>query len=94
MRSNRQSPTNDRDRAELFDSMISYTGLVRLDGPGRFITTVDISLIPSEVGTEKLRLFSIDGNRLVIRLPENQSRFAKGRTTVSELIWEREHQTS
>jgi len=73
--------------------MISYTGLVRLDGPGRIITTVDVSLIPTEIGTEKVRLFAVDGDRLVIRLPENQSRFAKGRTSVSELIWERECST-
>jgi Lipocalin-like domain len=90
MRCNRQSPTNDSDRAELFDNMISYTGLVRMDGPGRFITTVDVSLIPTEVGTEKVRLFAVDGDRLVIRLPENQGRFAKGRTTLSELTWARE----
>jgi Lipocalin-like domain len=91
MRSDRHSPENDRERATLFDNMISYTGLVRFDGPGRFITTVDVSLIPTEVGTEKVRLFAVDGDRLVIRLPANQGRFSKGRTTLSELTWVREH---
>jgi Lipocalin-like domain len=43
MRSDRQSPENNKERAMLFDNMISYTGLVRFDGPGRFITTVDVS---------------------------------------------------
>jgi hypothetical protein len=94
MRANRKSPTNDKDRATLYSNMISYTGIVRLDGPDRFITTVDMSVIPSEVGIEKLRLFAVDGDRLTIRLPENQSRFAKGRMTVSELVWVREHSAS
>jgi hypothetical protein len=94
MRSDRQAPTTDSEQASLFGNMISYTGFVRMDGPGQFITTVDVSLIPTEVGIEKVRLFEIDGDRLVIRLPENQSRFANGRTSVSELIWEREYTKS
>jgi Lipocalin-like domain len=94
MRSDRQSPTTDSERASLFGNMISYTGFVQMDGPGRFITTVDVSLIPTEVGTEKPRFFTVDGDRLVIRLPEQAGRFAEGRTAVSELVWEREHRTS
>ena len=80
MRSDRKPPANDADRAALFDNMISYSGNVRLDGPGKIITTIDVSLIPSEVGIERPRLFAIDGDRLTIRLPDNQSRFAQGRT--------------
>src|SRR5271168_1046749 len=38
---NRLAPTNDSERAALFDGLLSYSGLMRLDGPGRFITTVD-----------------------------------------------------
>lgn len=89
-RSNRQPPTTDAERAALFNSMISYSGMVRLDAPGQFITTVDVSLIPSEVGGEKLRLFTVDGDRLTIRLPEQVSRFGGGRKSVSELTWVRE----
>ena len=90
MRSDRQPPTNDADRAALFNNMISYTGIVRAGGLGQFITTVDVSLIPSEIGIEKLRLFVVDGDHLTIRLPEQISRFGQGRRSVSELIWERE----
>jgi hypothetical protein len=91
MRSDRRPPTNDAERATLFNSMISYTGLARLDTSGQFITTVDVSLIPTEVGGEKLRLFLVEGDRLTIRLPEGVSRFGQGRRSVSELVWEREH---
>ena len=89
-RSNRQPPTDDTERAAQFNSMISYTGMVRLDALGQFITTVDVSLIPSEVGGEKLRLFTVDGDNLTIRLPEQVSRFGQGRKSVSELTWVRE----
>jgi hypothetical protein len=89
-RSNRQPPANDAERAAMFNSMISYTGTVRLDAPGQFITTVDVSLVPSEVGGEKLRTFTVDGDHLTIRLPEQVSRFRQGRKSASELTWERE----
>jgi hypothetical protein len=94
MRSDCRTPANNADRAALFDSMISYTGLIRLGAPGQFITTVDVSLIPSEVGGGKLRLFQVEGDRLTIRLPEGVSRFGHGRKSVSELRWEREDRTT
>jgi Lipocalin-like domain len=91
MRSDRRTPVSDAERAALFDGMISYTGRIRLAAPGQFITTVDVSLIPSEVGGEKRRLFTVEGDRLTIRLPEGVSRFSRGRNSMSELVWEREH---
>jgi hypothetical protein len=49
-RSNRQTPIDDTQRAAQFNSMASYSGVVRSDSPGQFITTVDVSLVPSEIG--------------------------------------------
>jgi hypothetical protein len=89
-KSDRKPPTNDAQREALYNSMISYTGTVRLGAPGQFITTVDVSLIPSEVGGEKLRHFVVNGDHLTIRLPEQVSRFGQGRMSVSELTWVRE----
>ena len=91
MRGDRQQPTSDAERATLFNNVISYSGMVRLDGTGRIITTVDVSVIPSEVGVEYLRLFAVDGDRLTIRLPEQINRFSQGRPGTSELNWVREH---
>jgi Lipocalin-like domain len=89
-RSNRRTPIDDAERAQQFDSMISYSGTVRSDVPGQFVTTVDVSLVPSEIGGEKLRLFSVDGNDLTIRVPEQIGRFGHGRKSASELTWVRE----
>jgi hypothetical protein len=47
-------------------------------------------LFPEEVGTEKLRHYKIDGDRLTIRRPEQTSRVTKGRRAISDLIWARE----
>ncbi len=40
---------------------------------------MEILLFPEEIGTEKLRLFALDGDRLVITRPEQTSRVTKGR---------------
>jgi hypothetical protein len=47
-------------------------------------------LFPEEIGTEKLRHFRVDGDRLIIRRPEQTSRVTQSRLAVSELVWARE----
>src|SRR6516164_7867593 len=56
-RSKRIPPTDDSGRAALFNATIAYSGTVRLIEPGEFVTTVEMSLFPEEIGTEKRRLF-------------------------------------
>jgi Lipocalin-like domain len=89
-KSERQPPATDAARATMFNETIAYSGQVRLEGQGKFITTVEISLFPEEIGTEKLRLFALDGDHLVITRPEQTSRVTKGRRAVSNLVWQRE----
>jgi hypothetical protein len=88
--SDRQPPADDAARASLFNETIAYSGPVRLAAPGQFITTVEISLFPEEIGTEKLRHFALDGDRLIITRPAQTSRVTRGRVAVSNLIWVRE----
>jgi hypothetical protein len=89
-KSNRQPPTHDAERATLFNEMLAYTGLIRSDGPGRFITTVDLAWNPGW-GGEQLRFFTIDGDRLTIRTAEQTSPRFGERLWISELVFEREH---
>jgi Lipocalin-like domain len=89
-KADRQPPVDDAARATLFNETIAYSGTVRLAAPGQFITTVEMSLFPEEIGTEKLRLFTIDGDRLIITRPEQTSRVTRGRVAVSNLVWARE----
>jgi hypothetical protein len=90
MKPGRRPPTNDADRATLLNDMVAYTGRVRSDGPGRFITTVDVSWIPFE-NNEQLRLFTLDGDRLTIRTPEQKLPLQGGRLVVGDIVWLREH---
>jgi hypothetical protein len=89
-KSDREPASNDATRAALFNETIAYSGTVRPAGPGQFVTAVEISLFPDEIGTEKLRHFKIDGDHLIITRPEQTSRVTKGRVAVSNLTWLRE----
>jgi len=59
----RKPPTTDQDRAGLFNSLVAYTGMYRVDGD-KWITTVDVSANPAWVGTEQTRSFRVTGDRL------------------------------
>jgi hypothetical protein len=59
----RKPATTDEDRANLFKTLVAYTGLYRVDGD-KWITKVDVSANPAWVGTEQTRSFKIDGKRL------------------------------
>jgi hypothetical protein len=89
-RSDRPPAANDAERATLFNESIAYSGVVRLRSPEVLVTTVEISLFPEEIGTQKLRHFRVDGDRLIIRRPEQTSRVTGGRLAVSDLVWARE----
>jgi hypothetical protein len=64
---NRRPAKSDADRASLFNTMVAYTGKVRLDGPGRIVTTVDLAVSPLIHG-EQVRFFSLADNRLAISI--------------------------
>lgn len=54
-----------QDRANLLNSLISYTGMYRLEGD-KWITRVDVAWSPDFVGTEQARFFKVDGDRLQV----------------------------
>ncbi len=59
----RKAPSTEQDRANLFNSLVAYTGGYRVDGD-KWITTVDVSANPAWVGTEQTRSFRLTGDRL------------------------------
>lgn len=59
----RKVPKTDQDRAELFNSMVAYTGIYRIEDD-KWIIKVDVSGNPALVGTEQARFFRVDGDRL------------------------------
>jgi hypothetical protein len=82
----RKAATTDQGRADLWRSMIAYTGMYRLEGD-KHIIKVDAASIPQWVGAERISTFRIDGNRLItttlwVDAPLNPER-GKMRTTVT-----------
>jgi hypothetical protein len=61
----RKAPKTDQDRADIFKSLFAYTGMYRIEGD-KLITKVDVSWNPAWVGTEQVRFFKFDGDRLHI----------------------------
>jgi len=61
----RKSAKTVQDRADLLNSLISYTGMYRIEGD-KWITKVDVAWSPDFVGTEQTRFFKVDGDRLQV----------------------------
>jgi len=59
----RKAANTDQDRADLFKSMVAYTGMYRVEGD-KWITKVDVAANPAWVGGEQARFFRVDGDRL------------------------------
>lgn len=64
----RKPAKNDHDLASLMNSLISYTGMYRVEG-NTWITKVDVAWSPELVGTEQARTFRVDGDRLEVTTP-------------------------
>ena len=85
----RKTPNTDQDRAKLFDSMSAYTGIYRLEGD-KWITKVDVAWAPNRLGTEQVRFFRFDGDRLYVIsawVPPPSGTGGMGRVIIT---WERE----
>jgi hypothetical protein len=77
------------DAAALLRGMLAYSGPYRIEGD-KFITTVDLAWHPSWIGTEQVRFFSIDGDRLTITTaPQTLPRFGE-RLGHGVLEWRRD----
>jgi hypothetical protein len=59
----RKAPTTDQDRAELFNTVVAYTGKYRIEGD-KWIAKVDAAWNPALLGTEQARTFRFQGDRL------------------------------
>ena len=83
-------PTDDAQRARMFNETAAYSGIVRLDGPGRLITTVDVAKNPEMKG-EVVRMFRLEGDYLIIQTPEMELDQYPGRKIVGNVMFVREH---
>ncbi len=84
----RKAPETDEDRVRLFRTMAAYSGLYRLEGD-KWITTVDVAWNPGWIGTDQVRFYKLEGDRLVVSTPWGPSPVPPVKTTRVFLTWTR-----
>lgn len=78
--------TLEEERAA-FEGFFSYAGRYTIDSARGTVTHhIEISAAPNYVGTDVVRTFTMQGNRIVLKTPQ---RALAGQTSSSTLIWER-----
>jgi hypothetical protein len=77
----------DEETRLAFVGALSYWGSYRVDAAtGRIVHRIEGATFPNWIGTEQLRLFRIEGERLTITTPPM---LANGDSLVTVLVWER-----
>jgi len=85
----RKPAKTEKERAELLDTLVAYTGTYRTEGD-MWITKVEVAWNPAWVGTEQKRPFKIDGDRLSVLTPWRvMPNWADKGTTRSIIMFER-----
>lgn len=83
----RKPPQTDEEAATAFRTMFAYTGTVQLSG-NRWATKVDVAWNPAWHGTEQVRTFKLDGDRLEVTSAWGMS-VNLGKMTRGIVLWER-----
>lgn len=85
----RKPAANDTDRAELWKSMVAYSGKYRTEG-NDFITSVDVSWNEEWNGTEQRRHFKIEGDKVILTTSPAPSPIYPGKSYYAKAVFERE----
>jgi hypothetical protein len=85
----RKSPTNDQESAALLRTLIAYTGKYSLEGD-RWTTRVDAAWHPDRRGSNQVRYFKVEGDKLIVTTAFMPSPNFGGKVLRSVLVWERE----
>jgi Lipocalin-like domain len=84
----RKAPQTDDDRCAAFRSMLTYAGKYRVEGQ-KILIDVDIAWDESWTGTEQVRSFSIEGDRLHIEAAPQRYANLGDKVMRAVLIWQR-----
>jgi len=90
-RADRKPATTVDERAALLDSMVGYTGHYRVEHD-RIIIRPDVAWNEIYSGTEQIRYYTLNGNKLSIRTAEQLSAVLPGKKVIATLTYEREVQ--
>lgn len=85
----RKPAKTDEERGALLRSMFAYTGIYRLEGD-KWVTKVDASWNPAWTGTEQMRFYKVDGDRLEVVSEWMKAPNLPGEATLVRgvLLWE------
>ena len=85
----RMPGTSTAAAAELFRSMVAYSGKWSVDSE-KFVTEVDVAADPGWVGTKQVRYYTFDGHTLSLRTAPLELPSFPGRKAVVYAEWEKE----
>jgi hypothetical protein len=78
-----------QEQAAVYRAMLAYTGKLRLDGE-RFIVDVDAAWNKDWVGTQQVRFWRVEGNKLLITSAPIPNPNVAGGMMIGTLVWEKE----
>ena len=84
----RKAPQTDEDRARLLRTMVAYSGLYRLEGD-KWVTAVDVAWNPAWIGTDQVRFYKLEADRLVVNSAWAPSTNFPGKTVRVYVTWTR-----
>lgn len=84
----RKRAQTDEDRLANFNSLLAYTGLYRIEG-NKLTTKVDAAWNESWKGTDQVRFFRLDGDKLFIETAPTPAARMKMGMVRAILEWER-----
>lgn len=86
----RHEPKDQSATADLFKSMMAYSGRFQLSGSSQIVIDCDLSWHPAWVGTDQVRFVELHGDRLSIRSGLQTHPALPGRDIYGVIDWERE----
>lgn len=84
----RKVPQTDEERSRAFQTMFAITGIYRVEGD-KWIIRVDVAWNPALNGTDQVRFYKLDGDRLQVTTPWAPNVNLGGRVTRGILAWDR-----
>lgn len=85
----RKPSDSESGDADLYKSMMAYSGPFRIEGTDQFVTEVEVSWHPGWVGTDQARTFSIVDGILSITTAETLHPMFPGQKGRGVLKWQR-----
>lgn len=82
------TPTDEASRAQAFRNTVAYTGTYRLDN-NRWVTDVEVSWHPAWKGTQQIRNFEVEEDRLSVMMEWAPSITFKGHVVRSLIEFEK-----